>query len=69
MKNKREIKLFIKDENILVDWIEYGIHRLYHCRGERLPPNDCPGYDIKQTDGVAAVMLGLWEMQSTLSLP
>ena len=31
--------------------------------------NECPGYDTKQSDGEAPVMLELWEMQSTSSLP
>ena len=31
--------------------------------------NECPGYDTKQSDGEVPVMLELWEMQSTLSLP
>ena len=30
---------------------------------------ECPGYDTKQSDGKAPVMLELWEMQSTTSLP
>ena len=33
------------------------------------PPNECPGYDTKQSDGVVPVMLELWGMQSTPSLP
>ena len=37
------------------------------------PTNECPGYDTKQMDmilnGEAVVMLELWEMRSTLSLP
>ena len=32
-------------------------------------PNECPGYDTKQSDGEVPVMLELWEMQSTPSLP
>ena len=27
------------------------IHRLLLCRGVRPPPNECPGYDTKQSDG------------------
>ena len=32
-------------------------------------PNECPVYDTKQSDGEASVMLKLWGMLSTLSLP
>ena len=32
-------------------------------------PNKCPGYDTKQSDGEAPVMLELWGMQSTPLLP
>ena len=31
--------------------------------------NEGPGYDTKQSDGEASVMLELWGMRSTLSLP
>ena len=31
--------------------------------------NDCPGYDTKQSDGQAPVMLKLWGMQSISLLP
>ena len=44
------------------------IHWLHLCRGVRLP-NECSGYDTKQSDGEASVMLELWGMQSTPSLP
>ena len=40
------------------------IHRLLFCREVR-PPNECPGYDTKQSDGETPVMLELWAMQST----
>ena len=33
------------------------------------PPNECPAYDTKQSDGEVPVMLELWGMQSILSLP
>ena len=29
----------------------------------------CPGYDTKQSDGEVSVMMELWGMRSTLSLP
>ena len=45
------------------------IHRLHLCRGVRLPPNECPGYDTKQPDSDIPVMLGLWGMRNTPSLP
>ena len=32
-------------------------------------PYKCPGYDTKQSDGEVPVMLELWGMQSTPSLP
>ena len=31
--------------------------------------NECPTYDIKQSDGEASVMLDLWGMRSSPSLP
>ena len=34
-----------------------------------LLPNECPGNDTKQSDGEVPVMLELWGMQSTSSLP
>ena len=37
---------------------------------EKYPsPNECPGYDIKQSNGEVAVMLELWGMLCTPSLP
>ncbi len=37
--------------------------------GHAPPTNECPGYDTKQSDGEVPVMLELWGMQSTPSLP
>ena len=34
----------------------------------KTPPYECPGYDIKQSDGEAPA-LEVWGMWSTLSLP
>ena len=46
------------------------IYWLHICREVRPPPpNECPGYDTKQSDGKAPIMLELWGMQSTPSLP
>ena len=33
------------------------------------PPNEFPGYNAKQSDDVATVMLELWGMLSTFLLP
>ena len=46
--------------------VEYILHL---CRGVRPSSNECPGYDTKQSNSEVPVMLGLWEMRSTLSLP
>ena len=35
----------------------------------RPPPNECPGYDTKQSDGEVPAVLGLWGMRSTPLLP
>ena len=45
------------------------VHRLLLCREVRLPPNECPGYDIKQSDGEVSKMLELWGIQTTPLLP
>ena len=45
------------------------IHRLLLYRGVRPSPNECPRYDTKQSDGEVLVMLELWGMRSTFSLP
>ena len=45
------------------------IHRLFLYRGVRPHPNECPIYDTKQFDSVVPVMLELWGMRSTPSLP
>ena len=34
----------------------------------KIPLNECPGYDIKQSDGEAPVMLALWGIWSTTSV-
>ena len=46
--------------------VEYTDQHLY--RGIK-PPNESPGYDSEQSDGEAPVMLELWGMRSTPSLP
>ena len=54
------------------------IHRLHLCNVIRLHPNECPGYNIKQSDGEVLLRLmafyrnlsdnKLWGMRSALSL-
>ena len=41
------------------------------CKIHRLQdlPDECPGYDTKQSDGEVAAVLELWGMRSTPSLP
>ena len=46
------------------------IHWLHLCRKGKDPsPNKCPVCNTKQSDGKALVMLELWGMRSTPSLP
>ena len=48
----------------------YRIHWLHLGRGVRPhPTNECPGYNTKQCDCEVPVILGLWGMRSTPSLP
>ena len=58
---------------IIVSLVGWGckIHRLHLCRGVNPSPtpNKYPGYDTKQFDGEVSVMLELWGMWSTPSLP
>ena len=51
----------------LVGW-GCRIHRLHICREVRPLPNECPGYDTKQSDGEVLVMLELWGIRSNPSL-
>ena len=44
------------------------MHQPHLCRGVR-SPNECPGFDTKRFDGEVSMMLELWGMQSTPSLP
>ena len=52
----------------LVNW-ECKIHQLPLCIEVRPCPNEYPGYDTKESDDEALVMLELWGMQSAPSLP
>ncbi len=41
----------------------------FSAEGKTPPPNGCPVYDTKQSDGEIPAMLELWGMRSTPSLP
>ena len=45
------------------------IHRLLLCKGIRPPHNECPVYDTKQSDGEVPMMLEIYGMRCTPSLP
>ena len=47
--------------------LDRRIHRLHLCRVR--PPNKCLAYDTKQSDCEFPIMLELWGMRSTPSLP
>ena len=46
-----------------------SIHRLHLCWGVRQSQNEFPGYDIKQSDGEASVMMEFGGIQNIPSLP
>ena len=50
-----------------VSWV-CRIHRPHLCTGVIPPPNECPGYDTKQSNAEVPMMLELWRMRSTPSL-
>ena len=45
------------------------IYQLHLCRAGKTTLYECPGYGTKWSDGEAPVILELWEMWSTPSLP
>ena len=57
-----------KSDNYPVGW-GCRMHWLLLCREVRPSYNYCPGHDTKQSHGEVPVMLGLWGMRSTPSLP
>ena len=62
------LKILYKNEIAQSDGpVEYT--DCFSAEGVRPPPNECPGYDTKQSDGEVPVMLELWGMLSTPSLP
>ena len=65
------LKMFTNQLNMNFCPASWGcrIHLLLLCRGVRPPPYKCLGYDTKQSDGEAPVMLELWGIWSTPSFP
>ena len=57
-----------EQSNCSVSW-GCRIHWLHLCGRVRHPPNECPRYDTKQSDDEVPLMLGLWGIRSTPSLP
>ena len=45
------------------------IHRLYHCRGVRPPPNECSLDDTKHSDDDVPSLEALQNVEYSLSLP
>ena len=45
------------------------LRKYTHTHSHSLTHTHCHGYDIKKSDGEALVMLELWEVRSTPSLP
>ena len=63
-----QIHHLLKNKISPVGWDCRIIHQLHLCRGIRPVPNECPRYDIKQSNvGVPAIEL--WGIWSTSSLP
>ena len=58
----------LSTQNCPVGW-GCRIHQLQLCWGVRLPFQWVSWYDTKQSDGEVPVLLGLWGMRSTPSLP
>ena len=59
MKAKKDLPSLLGLKNTLTAPLQRG----------KTPPNECPRYDTKQSDGEVSVMLELWGIQSTPSLP
>ena len=62
------VYLLVKDLACPVGWC-CRIQSCTSVEGYEPTLHDCPGYDTKQSDGEVPVMLELWEMRNTPSLP
>ena len=70
--NKLNFITFDAIETLVIESpVNWGcrIHWLHLCWGVRPHPNECPGYDIKLSDGEAPVMLEFGECRVLPSLP
>ena len=71
-RKKKFVIKFISNSNsptqTLAQSAGYGEYSDFICRAVR-NPNESPRYDTKQSDGEALIMLELWEMWCTSSLP
>ena len=68
----KDIYIYIYKSLMRYSLVSWGcrIHQLLLWSGVTPPsPNKCPGDGTKQADGELPVMLELWVMSSTLSLP
>ena len=56
--------------NMFVSPVGWGcrIHQLHLCRWVRPPPYKFPGYETKQSDGEAPLMVELWGLRSNPSV-
>ena len=75
--NRESVRVYIyilSHQEFLTNWLILTLEPFVQSAGALLlrrgitPCNECPGYDIKQSNGEAPVMLELWEMWSNCSL-
>ena len=73
-----QVFLFKTNSLYTVIWSQVSLAQLagaveytdcFSAKGKTPPRNECPGYDTKQSDGEVLVMLELWGILSTSSLP
>ena len=55
--------------SLLPSWLALENSPTAPLQRDKTLPNECPGYDTKQSDGEVPVITGLWGMLSTPSLP
>ena len=55
--------------SLLPSWLALKNSPTAPLQRDKTLPNECPGYDTKQSDGEVPVITGLWGMLSNPSLP